>query len=116
MRAAIVALGAPAARKPRRPSPPRRGVAAASKKGWSPPAAHARAPKPIDQRGPTRVAAAAGKLLDELGGDVDAAQAARFDSYMEKLRASDPAAYTDVARALSADPGRPARRSRRRSR
>ena len=52
---------------------------------------------------------AAAKLLDELGGDVDAAQAARFDSYMEKLRASDPELFADVARARRCDPAAPAR-------
>ena len=110
MRAAIVALGATAAALAPQTAPPRRGVAAAAKKKARAAGGFGAKPKP-----PKRPALgkAAAKLLDELGGDVDAAQAARFDSYMEKLRASDPELFADVARARRCDPAAPARGSAR---
>ena len=52
---------------------------------------------------------AAAKLLEEHRGDIDAAQAERFDAYMEKLRRNDPELFADVARARRCDPDGPAR-------
>jgi SAM-dependent methyltransferase len=52
---------------------------------------------------------AAAKLLEEHRGDIDAAQAERFDAYMEKLRRNDPELFADVARVRRCDPDGPAR-------
>ena len=103
---AVLLLGCSAAALAPQTAPPRRGVAAAAKKKARAAGGFGAKPKP-----PKRPALgkAAAKLLDELGGAVDAAQAARFDSYMEKLRASDPELFADVARARRCDPAAPAR-------
>ena len=95
-RSASPADGAAAARRRRGSQKERPGPRAAS--------------APSEAR-PTALDKAAAKLLDELGGDVDAAQAARFDSYMEKLRASDPELFAAVAAAVG-DPPRRAGRDR----
>ena len=106
MMRAVLLLGCSAAALAPQTAPPRRGVAAAAKKKARAAGGFGAKPKP-----PKRPALgkAAAKLLDEYGGDVDAAQAARFDSYMEKLRASDPELFADVARARRCDPAAPAR-------
>ena len=100
----LLGFSATALRPPTAPS--RRGVAAAAKQKARAAGGFGAKPKP-----PKRPALgqAAAKLLGEHGGDVDAAQAARFDSYMEKLRASDPELFADVARARRCDPAAPAR-------